>query len=149
MTDTEFPSEHPTVSGQRHDAPDQAPAATDPPSPAEGAPETPPATGETAQASPPHETPPAELPKKPQLTVVKVAEKAKQQLRQITGLEVATVSAVEEHEGDWRAYVNLVELRRVPSTSDVLATYEATLDAAGELTNYKRLRRFLRGQVND
>ena len=43
----------------------------------------------------------------------------------------------------------MVELRRVPSTSDVLATYEAILDETGELQNYKRLRRFLRGQVND
>ena len=149
MTDTVNPSEHPTVSGQHPAAADQAPAAADPPPPAESAVEAPPAVGEPAQAPPVIETPPVDLPKKPQLTVVKVAEKAKQQLRQITGLEVATVSAVEEHEGDWRAYVNMVELRRVPSTSDVLATYEATLDASGELTNYKRLRRFLRGQVND
>lgn len=83
------------------------------------------------------------------LSVVKAAEKAKQQLRLITGLEVATVSAIEEQEGGWKAYVNMVELRRVPSTSDVLATYEAVLDETGEMQNYKRLRRFLRGQVNE
>ena len=99
---------------------------------------------------PPPAPPPApEPPKKPTLSVVKAADRAKVQLRQITGLEVATVSAIEEHEGGWRAYVNMVELRRVPSTSDVLATYEAILDETGELQNYKRLRRFLRGQVND
>ena len=90
-----------------------------------------------------------EPPPKPALTVVQVAQRAKQQLSQITGLEAATVSAVEAHEGGWKAYVNLVELRRVPSTSDVLATYEAITDAAGELVNYRRIRRFLRGQVND
>ncbi|MGP1256159.1 MAG: gas vesicle protein [Kiloniellales bacterium] len=93
--------------------------------------------------------PVAPPPAKPLLTVVQAARKAKQQLQEITGLEVATVSAMEEHEGGWRAYVNLVELRRVPSTSDVLATYEAILNAEGELETYKRLRRFLRGQVND
>ena len=92
--------------------------------------------------------PPA-TPLPPALSVVKVAHRAKLQLSQITGLEAATVSAIEAHEGGWKAYVNLVELRRVPSTSDVLATYEAILDANAELLNYRRIRRFLRGQVND
>lgn len=149
MTDTSVPSEPPAVPDQPQAAADQTPAAADMPPPTESVPEVPSTTGETVPGPPETEAPAAEPPKKPQLTVVKVAEKAKQQLRQITGLDVATVSAVEEHDGDWRAYVNMVELRRVPSTSDVLATYEATLDASGELTNYKRLRRFLRGQVND
>ena len=100
---------------------------------------------DTVQSTVPVPPPPA----KPLLTVVQAARMAKQQLQEITGLEVATVSAMEEHEGGWRAYVNLVELRRVPSTSDVLATYEAILNAEGEMETYKRLRRFLRGQVND
>ena len=108
----------------------------------------------TAEPAPPPEpatepAPEPEPPKKPKLSVVKAAEKAKQQLRMITGLEVATVSAVEEHEDGWKAFVNMVELRRVPSTSDVLATYEAVLDEIGEMQTYKRLRRFLRGQVNE
>ena len=92
---------------------------------------------------------PSAAPPPPALSVVKVAHRAKLQLSQITGLEAATVSAIEAHEGGWKAYVNLVELRRVPSTSDVLATYEAILDANAELLNYRRIRRFLRGQVND
>ena len=92
---------------------------------------------------------PPTAPPPPALSVVKVAHRAKLQLSQITGLEAATVSAIEAHEGGWKAYVNLVELRRVPSTSDVLATYEAILDANAELLNYRRIRRFLRGQVND
>ena len=100
---------------------------------------------DTVQSTAPVPPPPA----RPLLTVVQAARMAKQQLQEITGLEVATVSAMEEHEGGWRAYVNLVELRRVPSTSDVLATYEAILNAEGEMETYKRLRRFLRGQVND
>ena len=111
-----------------------------------------PPSGPEAQPLPqPQSVPEAETapPAKPLLTVVQAARRAKQQLQEITGLDVATVSAMEEYEGGWRAYVNLVELRRVPTTSDVLATYEAVLDAKGELETYKRLRRFLRGQVND
>ena len=112
-------------------------------------PTVPPSAPAAAPQPQPTPEPEPEPPAKPLLTVVQAARRAKQQLQEITGLEVATVSAMEEYEGGWRAYVNLVELRRVPTTSDVLATYEAVLDAKGELETYKRLRRFLRGQVND
>ena len=106
-----------------------------------------PAADDTPPASPaPATAPPKSI--RP-ISVMQAALKATRQLQQITGLDVATVSAVEKHEGGWRAYVNLVELRRVPTTSDVLATYETTLDAAGELVTYRRLRRFLRGQVGE
>lgn len=122
-------------------------AQPEPAAPAPAATPAPAAAPPAAQAAP--VTTQTEPPPKPALTVVQVAQRAKQQLSQITGLEAATVSAVEAHEDGWKAYVNLVELRRVPSTSDVLATYEAITDAAGELVNYRRIRRFLRGQVND
>ena len=104
-----------------------------------------------ADDAPPPAPAPATTRSKPvrQISVMQAALKARRQLQQITGLDVATVSAVERHEGGWRAYVNLVELRRVPTTSDVLATYEATLDSTGELVTYRRLRRFLRGQVGE
>ena len=106
------------------------------------------ATAPSAGDTPPG--PPSAPPKPVRLlSVVQAAQKARRQLQQITGLDVATVSAVEEHESGWRAYVNLVELRRVPTTSDVLATYEAILDPTGELVTYRRLRRFLRGQVGE
>ena len=118
------------------------------PAPAEAAA---PLSGAAAGDTPPGAPGPATAPPKPVrlLSVVQAAQKARRQLQQITGLDVATVSAVEEHESGWRAYVNLVELRRVPATSDVLATYEAILDPTGELVTYRRLRRFLRGQVGE
>ena len=124
----------------------QPPAAE--PAPAEAAA---PSARAAAGDTPPGPPVPAAAPPKPVrlLSVVQAAQKARQQLQQITGLDVATVSAVEEHESGWRAYVNLVELRRVPTTSDVLATYEAVLDPSGELVTYRRLRRFLRGQVGE
>ena len=135
VPDAAAPEPEPTAPPAEQSAPAPAPAES-------------PATEsqvDTVQSTAPVPPPPA----RPLLTVVQAARMAKQQLQEITGLEVATVSAMEEHEGGWRAYVNLVELRRVPSTSDVLATYEAILNAEGEMETYKRLRRFLRGQVND
>jgi hypothetical protein len=43
----------------------------------------------------------------------------------------------------------VLELRRVPNTTDVLATYEATMDSDGELAGYRRLHRYVRGAAGE
>jgi hypothetical protein len=45
--------------------------------------------------------------------------------------------------------VEVLELSRVPSTTDVLGSYEVRLDGNGTLRGYKRLRRFNRGETRD
>jgi hypothetical protein len=73
---------------------------------------------------------------------------AKLQLAQATGLQPVTVSGVTKEDGQgWRASVDMIELKRLPDATDVLATYEAVLDDDGNLLSYQRLRRYLRGQV--
>lgn len=39
----------------------------------------------------------------------------------------------------------MVEDRRIPSSTDMLALYEVVLDMDGELLSYKRTRRYSRG----
>jgi hypothetical protein len=41
--------------------------------------------------------------------------------------------------------VEVVEVRRIPDTTDVLALYEVTTDSDGILQGYRRLRRYARG----
>ena len=41
----------------------------------------------------------------------------------------------------------MLELERIPNTTDVLATYDVQLDDEGTLLGYKRKRRFIRGQA--
>jgi hypothetical protein len=43
--------------------------------------------------------------------------------------------------------VELVELSRVPNSTDVLGCYVVTLDNDGELVGYERVRRYQRGQT--
>lgn len=76
---------------------------------------------------------------------VAVAAGAAQQLLALTGREAEGVTGLERTEDGWRVEVEVVEVRRIPDTTDVLALYEVTLDEDGELEGYRRLRRYGRG----
>ena len=56
------------------------------------------------------------------------------------------MSGVEPSEDGWLVTVEVVEDRRIPSSTDVLATYETELDRDGELISYRRVRRYARGR---
>jgi hypothetical protein len=77
-----------------------------------------------------------------------LAAEARRQLAEITGMEAGAVTGLERAADDgWKVTVELIELSRVPSAADVLGVYEATLDAGGELLEYRRVRRYARGQA--
>jgi hypothetical protein len=81
---------------------------------------------------------------------IKPGEAAKAGLREIaelTAKDAEGVTAVETaQDGGWVVGVEVVEERRVPSSADVLALYEADIDADGSLLSYRRVRRYARGQ---
>lgn len=80
------------------------------------------------------------------------AEAARDGLRQIvelTGKEPESVTGVRPAEDGWRVTVDVVEDRRIPPSTDILATYEAELDGDGELLSYRRVRRYSRGRGDD
>jgi hypothetical protein len=53
-----------------------------------------------------------------------------------------------DNEGDgWRVMVEVVELRRVPDTADVLAIYEVSISTGGQFLSYRQVGRHLRGRV--
>lgn len=74
-----------------------------------------------------------------------IAREAAEQLGQLTGRDVEGVTALERTEEGWRVEVEVLEVRRIPETTDVLATYELTLDDDGDIEGYRRLRRYVRG----
>lgn len=79
------------------------------------------------------------------VTATRVAGAAVEQLAQLAGKEVEGVTGVERGDHGWTVQVEVLELRRVPSTTDVLAVYEVTLDEDGDLEGYRRLDRYVRG----
>jgi hypothetical protein len=66
---------------------------------------------------------------------------------QITGLQPEGVTSLQRNDdGMWMVTVELLELSRIPSTDDVLGTYEASVDASGALRGYRRVRRYARSR---
>jgi hypothetical protein len=59
------------------------------------------------------------------------------------------VSGLQWDGESWLVTVDVLELERVPSPTDLLATYVVQLDEAGALLGYKRTRRFQRGQIQE
>jgi hypothetical protein len=78
-----------------------------------------------------------------------VAKHAKAELESITGLDADHVSAVVREPDGWHVTVDLVELRRIPASTDVLASYEAVLGPTGILLSYRRTRRYFRDQMTE
>ncbi len=75
------------------------------------------------------------------------ALEAGKQLKALTGLKFDNISNVEKKGDGWHIVATMVELKRVPSSTDVLAAYEVELDAAGNLDSYRRINRYLRSQT--
>jgi Gas vesicle synthesis protein GvpO len=81
------------------------------------------------------------------LTAKELAEAAISTIADLTGLAPESVTALQWDGESWLVTVDVLELARIPNTTDVLASYVVQLDDSGELLGYKRTRRFLRGQV--
>jgi hypothetical protein len=78
----------------------------------------------------------------------KAAQKAMQQLQELTRREVEGVVGIEKQDdGGWTVSVEVVESRRIPDTTDVLAEYTVEVDDEGDLTTYSRKKRYLRGRA--
>jgi hypothetical protein len=68
---------------------------------------------------------------------------------ELTGRGAEGVTGIEKTEDGWRVEVEVVELRRIPETTDLLATYEVTMSDSGTMSGYRRLRRYSRGSTSD
>ena len=74
---------------------------------------------------------------------------ARSYAHQLTGRRVDTFSGLAKDDRGWRVEVEIVEVPRIPSTTDVLASYEIVLDDDGELIEYRRARRYYRNATDD
>jgi hypothetical protein len=57
------------------------------------------------------------------------------------------VLGLEKRDDGWLVTVEMLELARIPNSTDVLAAYEAHLDGDGELLEYTRTQRYHRGRT--
>lgn len=80
------------------------------------------------------------------LSAAKAGEAGLAQIIDLTGKEPDGVSGVEPLDDGWRVTVEVVEDHRIPSSTDLLATYQIEVDPGGELLAYRRVRRYARGR---
>jgi hypothetical protein len=74
---------------------------------------------------------------------------AREQVADITGQSVESVSGFHREDGDgWTVLVEVLELERVPNTMDLLATYAVTLSEDGDMVGMERRRRYHRAAVD-
>lgn len=79
-------------------------------------------------------------------TVKQAVQAALRQIVELTSKPPEEITGVEPaKDGGWKICIEVIEDHRIPSSTDILATYEATIDADGELTSYRRVRRYARG----
>lgn len=75
-----------------------------------------------------------------------LARAARKQLTELTGRPAESVLGLRKQDDGWNVMVEVVELSRIPPSTDLLGSYVVTLDDEGELVAYERVRRYQRGQ---
>lgn len=78
---------------------------------------------------------------------VRIIRRAREQLAEVTGRTPEAVLGLEKRDDGWLVTVEVLELARIPNSTDVLAAYEAHLDSDGELLEYTRTQRYHRGRT--
>jgi Gas vesicle synthesis protein GvpO len=83
---------------------------------------------------------------------LEIARDAREQLAELIGRRPEGILGVERDGGDdggWRVTLEVLELERVPNSTDLLGCYVARVDDQGELVEYQRMRRYQRGQPDE
>jgi hypothetical protein len=80
------------------------------------------------------------------LTAAKAGQAGLRQIAELTGKQPEGVTGVEPAEDGWVVGVEVVEDKRIPSSTDILATYETEVGMDGELVSYRRVKRYTRGR---
>jgi hypothetical protein len=84
------------------------------------------------------------------LSAREAVQRVREDLPDLLGRPLESVLGVQrDDEQGWTVTVAVVELRRIPSSTDVLGAYTVTLDDDGELTGYQRRRRYNRSQADE
>jgi hypothetical protein len=79
----------------------------------------------------------------------RAARRAALHLAELTGKQFEGIVGIRKSEDGWCVEVEVLEMSRIPSTTDVLATFEVTLDGSGELVGYHRVARYVRGDAGE
>jgi len=80
------------------------------------------------------------------MNMTKLAERAKNQLAEVTGLKPVTVTGTFKDEQGWHITLDMLEMSRIPPATDVLGDYDVLVDDNGDMLKFERKRTRLRGE---
>ena len=86
---------------------------------------------------------------RPSISAKEMTQAAMEALKDLTGHEPEGATGLMWDGESWLVTVDVLELSRIPNTTDLLGTYVVQLDGDGNLSGYKRTRRFQRGQAEE
>jgi hypothetical protein len=78
-----------------------------------------------------------------------IARAAAGELAAMIGQQAEGIVGIEKHDDGWRVQVEVIETRRIPDTTDILAIYEVDVEADGTVSGYRRRNRYVRGRFED
>lgn len=80
------------------------------------------------------------------MDIKELAERAKSQLAEVTGLKPITVTGTFKDEQGWHITLDMLEMARIPPATDVLGDYDVLMDEDGNMLKFERTRTRLRGE---
>lgn len=99
-----------------------------------------------AAASRTYKSQPRQKKKGHDMEMTKLLSRAQRQLTDVTGFKpLAVTHAVKDAKG-WHVGIELIEMARIPSASDLLGYYEVLLDKDANMVRFDRKRTRVRGQ---
>jgi hypothetical protein len=82
------------------------------------------------------------------LSAAELGQAALTTVHELTGYEPEAITGLEWDGEFWDISVDVMELSRIPNTTDVMGSYVVQLDEQGTLRGLKRMRRFVRGSAD-
>jgi hypothetical protein len=84
------------------------------------------------------------------LSAREAVQRVREDFPALLGRRIEEVLGVQRDDEDgWHIMVQIVELARIPNSSDVLGAYLVTLDDEGEIQGWQRQRRYIRSQPDE
>jgi hypothetical protein len=75
--------------------------------------------------------------------------KARSEFEELTGRPIDRVVGVEPEDAGWRLTVEVVELERIPASTNVIGTYDVVVGREGEVHEFARTRRYHRNRADE
>ncbi len=82
-------------------------------------------------------------------SLARLGSRALRELEALVGSTAEGVSGIRKTDDGWVILIDVLELERTPATTDVMGLYEVTMNGNGHVSGYRRVKRYLRSQVED